>query len=153
MFFYCSSTTSSRANAVAIYQWRWWTIWVLKQRSNTMAKRTSVHEFAVSSPTHGDKDGLVYLNKYHGRVLLIVNVASCWTLSPSQYKGLTELHAKYHEQGLSILAFPCNQFAKQEPGTEEEIQKFAKSLGVRFPIFDKIEVNGKNVEALFGFLK
>ena len=64
-----------------------------------------------------------------------------------------ELHKRYHEEGLSILAFPCNQFGKQEPGSEEEIQQFAEALGVKFPIFDKIEVNGQNVDALFDFLK
>ena len=108
-------------------------------------KRTSVHEFSVESPTHGNKNGKVYLNKFEGRVLLIVNVASCWGLTDSNYKGLMELHKRYHEEGLSILAFPCNQFGKQEPGSEEEIQQFAEALGVKFPIFDKIEVNGQNV--------
>ena len=84
----------------------------------------------------------VDLKDYKGKVLLIVNVASKCGLTP-QYEQLQDLHEKYAEKGLAVLAFPCNQFGKQEPGTPEEIQEFcSKNYGVEFDMFAKIDVNG-----------
>ena len=93
------------------------------------------------------------LAEYRGRVLLIVNVASQCGFTP-QYAGLEALYRKYKDRGLVVLGFPCNQFGKQEPGTEQEIQQFCSSTyDVTFPLFAKIEVNGPNAHALYERLK
>ena len=82
------------------------------------------------------------LSQYTGKVVLIVNVASKCGLTP-QYKELETLHEKLGEKGLAVLGFPCNQFGKQEPGSEAEIAEFCKATyGVKFPMFAKVEVNG-----------
>ena len=95
----------------------------------------------------------VSLADYQGKVLLIVNVASKCGLTP-QYEGLEALYLKYKDQGLEILAFPCNQFLEQEPGTNEEILDFCSiNYNVTFPLFDKIDVNGKEESPLYTFLK
>lgn len=93
------------------------------------------------------------LADYRGKVLLIVNTASKCGFTP-QYQGLQELYSKLRESGLEILAFPCDQFAHQEPGSDREIQTFCQTrFGVTFPVFGKIEVNGKNADPLFKYLK
>ncbi|MBR6132763.1 MAG: glutathione peroxidase [Bacteroidales bacterium] len=95
----------------------------------------------------------VSLAEYQGKVLLIVNVASKCGLTP-QYEGLEALYQKYKDQGLEILAFPCNQFLEQVPGTNEEILDFCSvNYNVTFPLFDKIDVNGKEESPLYTFLK
>ena len=101
-----------------------------------------------------DMDGSdVSLANYKGEVLLIVNVASKCGLTP-QYEGLEALYQKYKDQGLEILAFPCNQFLEQEPGTNEEIQSFCSlNYNVTFPLFDKIDVNGEAESPLYTYLK
>ncbi len=89
------------------------------------------------------------LKAYKGKVLLIVNVASKCGLTP-QYKALEALHEKYKEKGFTVLAFPCNQFNGQEPGSNEEIKEFCSSkYAVTFPLFDKLEVNGANRHPLY----
>jgi glutathione peroxidase len=89
------------------------------------------------------------LNVYKGKVLLIVNVASKCGLTP-QYKALEGLQEKYGAKGFTVLGFPCNQFAGQEPGTNEEIKQFcATTYKVTFPLFDKLEVNGPNRHGLY----
>ena len=81
------------------------------------------------------------LNDYRGKVMLIVNVASQCGLTP-QYAGLEKLFEQYEERGLVVLGFPCNDFGAQEPGTEAEIADFCqRNYGVRFPMFEKVEVN------------
>lgn len=96
---------------------------------------------------------VVSMKEYRGKVLLIVNVASKCGLTP-QYEGLEKLYKKYKDKGLEILAFPCNQFLGQEPGTNEEIKKFCSgTYDVTFPMFDKIDVNGQNESPLYTFLK
>lgn len=93
------------------------------------------------------------LEQYKGKVVLIVNTASKCGLTP-QFKGLEALHETYQEKGLVILGFPCNQFAKQDPGSSEEIQEFCQmNYGVSFPMFEKIDVNGDAAHPLFKFLK
>ena len=93
------------------------------------------------------------LSEYRGQVLLIVNTASKCGLTP-QYAGLQQLHDDYHERGLTVLGFPCNQFANQEPGTEEEIASFCTlNYGVSFPMFAPIDVNGDHTHPLYAFLK
>ena len=101
-----------------------------------------------------DMDGSdVSLANYKDKVLLIVNVASKCGLTP-QYEGLEALYQKYKDQGLEILAFPCNQFLGQEPGTNEEIQSFCSlNYNVTFPLFDKIDVNGEAESPLYTYLK
>jgi glutathione peroxidase len=94
----------------------------------------------------------VDLNKYQGKVVLIVNVASKCGLTP-QYEQLQSLHEKYGPKGLAILAFPCNQFGGQEPGSAEEIRQFCDAkYGVTFPVFGKIEVNGDGAAPLYKHL-
>lgn len=96
----------------------------------------------------------VSLEKYKGHVLLIVNVASKCGLTADNYKELAELDEKYREsKGLRILAFPCNQFSNQEPGTAEDIVCFAKKRNANFDMFEKIEVNGENAHPLWKYLK
>jgi glutathione peroxidase len=93
------------------------------------------------------------LSDYRGKVLLIVNTASKCGFTP-QYRGLQELYAGLKNSGLEILAFPCDQFAHQEPGSDAEIQTFCQiRFGVTFPVFRKIEVNGENADPLFKYLK
>ncbi len=90
--------------------------------------------------------------KYKGKVVLIVNVASKCGLTP-QYKQLQALHDKYSKEGLAILGFPCNQFLGQEPGTEEEIAAFCqKNYGVTFDMFAKIDVNKDKAAELYKVL-
>ena len=93
------------------------------------------------------------LSKWQGRVLLIVNTASQCGFTP-QYAGLQALYEKLHDQGLTVLGFPCNQFGAQEPGAAEEIGAFCeKNYGVTFPVFAKIDVNGPQAHPLFQYLK
>ena len=89
------------------------------------------------------------LKAYQGKVLLIVNVASKCGLTP-QYKALEAVYEKYKDKGFVILAFPCNQFNGQEPGSNEQIKQFCSTkYSVTFPLFDKIEVNGPGRHALY----
>lgn len=95
----------------------------------------------------------VSLENYKGKVLLIVNTATGCGFTP-QYKGLQYLYDKYAVQGFEVLDFPCNQFANQAPGSEEEIQSFCTlNYGTTFPRFAKIDVNGPNTAPLYKFLK
>jgi len=98
-------------------------------------------------------DSEIKMGDYRGKTLLIVNTASKCGFTP-QYDGLNELQKKYADQGFSVLAFPCNQFGKQEPGSNSEIQDFCSlNFDVSFPVLAKIDVNGENEEPLFGHLK
>lgn len=95
----------------------------------------------------------VSLDKYRGQVLLIVNTASRCGFTP-QYEGLERLYSKYKDKGFSVLAFPCNQFGAQEPGTEAEVKSFCETrFQVTFPLFAKIDVNGAHAHPLYQFLK
>lgn len=95
----------------------------------------------------------VSLNEYQGKVLLIVNTASACGFTP-QYEGLEKLYKEFKGQGLEILAFPCNQFGKQESGSDEEIKNFCDlNFHISFPLFKKIEVNGDNTHPIYQRLK
>ena len=95
----------------------------------------------------------VSMADYKGKVLLIVNTATGCGFTP-QYEGLQKLYDKYKDLGLEILDFPCNQFGHQAPGTEEEIQEFCTlKYKTTVPLFAKIDVNGKNADPLFTYLK
>jgi glutathione peroxidase len=92
------------------------------------------------------------LDKFKGKVVLIVNVASECGLTP-QYEQLQAMHEKYADQGLAVLGFPCNQFGRQEPGSAEQIQEFCSTqYGVKFPMFAKIDVNGEGAADLYKYL-
>ena len=110
---------------------------------------SEIYEYSVK-----DKDDSeIKMGDYRGKTLLIVNTASKCGFTP-QYDGLNELQKKYADQGFSVLAFPCNQFGKQEPGSNSEIQDFCSlNFDVSFPVLAKIDVNGENEEPLFGHLK
>ncbi|CAA2950599.1 probable phospholipid hydroperoxide glutathione peroxidase [Olea europaea subsp. europaea] len=110
----------------------------------------SVHEFTVKDAKGDDVD----LSIYKGKVLLIVNVASMCGLANSNYTELSEIYQKHKDQGLEILAFPCNQFGSQEPGTNEEIQEFVCTrFKAEYPVFDKVDVNGSNASPIYKYLK
>ncbi|KMZ75264.1 Glutathione peroxidase [Zostera marina] len=110
----------------------------------------SVHDFTVKD----NKGNNVDLSFYKGKVLLIVNVASKCGLTNSNYTELSQLYERYKDKDFEILAFPCNQFGAEEPGTNEEILEFACTrFKAEYPIFDKIEVNGENACSLYKFLK
>jgi len=93
------------------------------------------------------------LERYKAKVLLVVNTASECGFTP-QYQGLQTLYDKLHRRGFEVLAFPCNQFGAQEPGSESEIQSFCElKYGVTFPLFAKVDVNGEEAAPLFRYLK
>jgi glutathione peroxidase len=95
----------------------------------------------------------VALDRFRGRVLLIVNTASKCGFTP-QYAGLEALYRSYKDRGFEVLGFPSNQFGRQEPGSAEEIGAFCeKNYGVSFPMFEKIDVNGPGAHPLYRFLK
>ena len=109
----------------------------------------SIYDFTVKD-TYGDE---VPLSDFKGKVLLIVNTASKCGFTP-QFEGLEKLSTKLSAKGFEILGFPSNQFAKQDPGTNEEIRNFCVlNYGVSFPIFEKIDVNGDDAAPLYQFLK
>jgi len=108
----------------------------------------NVYEFHVKDINGKD----VSLSDYKGKILLIVNVASKCGFTP-QYKGLEQLYKDFNGE-VVILGFPCNQFGSQEPGDENEIKNFCSlNYDVTFPMFSKIDVNGKNADPLYDFLK
>lgn len=110
---------------------------------------TTLYDFTVA-----DNQGKpIALSQFRGKVVLIVNTASKCGFTP-QYKDLEALHQQYHQQGLVILAFPCNQFGAQEPGSNAEITQFCElNYGVTFPLMGKINVNGPDAAPVFEYLK
>jgi len=109
---------------------------------------TSVYDFTARSLDGSE----VALSDYRGKVLLIVNTASKCGFTP-QYSTLEVLYKEYRDRGLSILAFPCNQFGRQEPGSAAEIGAFChRNYGISFPVFTKTDVNGANAHPLFQYL-
>ncbi|KAH0938998.1 hypothetical protein HID58_006459 [Brassica napus] len=110
----------------------------------------SIYDFTVKDAKGNDVD----LSTYKGKVLLIVNVASQCGLTNSNYTELAQLYQKYKDHGFEILAFPCNQFGNQEPGSNEEIVQFACTrFKAEYPIFDKVDVNGDSAAPIYKFLK
>ena len=109
----------------------------------------TLYDFSVKT-----RDGKeVSLKDYQGKVLLIVNTATGCGFTP-QYTGLQELYNKYKDKGFEILDFPCNQFLNQAPGSDDEIHTFCTGrFGITFPQFAKIDVNGKNEDPLYTYLK
>ncbi|PSS14633.1 Glutathione peroxidase [Actinidia chinensis var. chinensis] len=110
----------------------------------------SLHEFIVKDYRGNDVD----LSIYKGKILLVVNVASKCGFTDSNYTQLTELYNRYKDKGFEVLAFPCNQFLRQEPGTSVEAQEFACTrYKAEYPIFQKIRCNGPNTAPVYKFLK
>lgn len=109
----------------------------------------SIYDYKVKA-----QDGTeVPLENYRGKVLLIVNTATGCGFTP-QYSDLQDIYEEFHDKGLEILDFPCNQFANQAPGTDEEIHNFCTGrFGITFPQFAKIDVNGDNAEPLYVWLE
>ncbi len=108
----------------------------------------SIYDFSVTTLSGQPLN----LSAYKNKVLLIVNTASQCGFTP-QYQGLQVLYNKYASQGLEILGFPCNQFGQQEPGSASDIQSFCETrFGVTFPLFQKVDVNGKDAHPLFQYL-
>lgn len=108
-----------------------------------------IYDFYVED-AQGNRE---YMEQYRGKVILIVNTASQCGYTP-QYKGLQALHDEWHEKGLEILGFPCNQFGKQEPEDNTFIQQFCRrNYNVTFPVFAKIDVNGPNAHPLYKYLR
>lgn len=109
----------------------------------------NIYDFVVKNSEGKD----IKLDKFKGKVLLIVNTASKCGLTP-QYKELEELYKALGNEKFEILGFPCNQFAKQEPGSDAEIKNFCLvNYGVSFNVFGKIDVNGKDASPLFEYLR
>ena len=109
----------------------------------------SIYQFSVKD-IQGNS---VSLSDFEGKTLLIVNTASKCGFTP-QYKGLEALYENHKDKGLVILGFPCNQFGKQEPGSDEEIASFCDlTFKVSFPMFSKVDVNGDKASPLYNYLK
>ena len=109
----------------------------------------SLYDYSVKDRSGNE----VFLDQYKGKVVLVVNTATGCGFTP-QYKELEEMYEKYHDQGLEILDIPCNQFAGQTPGTDEEIHEFCTlRYNTQFPQMKKSEVNGENELPLYTWLK
>ena len=109
---------------------------------------TSIYDFSCKDSSGAE----VNLSDFRGKTLLIVNTASKCGFTP-QYNGLQSLQEKYDSEKFSVLAFPCNQFGAQEPGSDNEIQEFCSlNYKTTFPVFSKIEVNGENAHPLYKYL-
>jgi glutathione peroxidase len=110
---------------------------------------SDLFETIVTNPDGSNRD----LSEWRGKVLLVVNTASQCGFTP-QYAGLEALWRKYRSRGFAVLAFPCNQFGKQEPGDAAEIANFCSSTyDISFPVFAKVEVNGDSAAPLFRRLR
>ncbi len=110
---------------------------------------STIYEISVKNRNGED----VSLAAFKGKILLIVNTATGCGFTP-QYEGLEKLYQKYHDKGLEILDFPCNQFGHQAPGTDDEIHSFCTAkYNTTFDQFKKIDVNGENESPLYAFLK
>ncbi|XP_004495228.1 probable glutathione peroxidase 4 [Cicer arietinum] len=110
----------------------------------------SIHEFTVKDARGKD----VNLSDYRGKVLLVVNVASKCGFADANYSQLTQLYTTYKEIGLEILAFPCNQFLRKEPGSSQDALEFAcKKYKAEYPIFGKVRVNGEDTAPVYKYLK
>ncbi|CUF18931.1 glutathione S-transferase, putative [Bodo saltans] len=122
----------------------------VKSVKTTDAQAPSIYDFEVLGSDKKPYD----LKQHKGKPLVIYNVASKCGYTDGGYKTAQELYSKYKDQGFTVLAFPCNQFASQEPGTEEEIKEFAcKKFSAEFPIMAKVDVNGDKASPLYEYLK
>lgn len=110
----------------------------------------SIHEFTVKDSKGKEVD----LSIYKGKVLLVVNVASKCGFTDYNYTQLTKVYNKYKDKGFEVLAFPCNQFLRQEPGTSMDAEEFACTrYKAEYPVFQKVRVNGARATPVYEFLK
>jgi glutathione peroxidase len=110
---------------------------------------TTIYDFSAEN----NKNETIQLSDFSNKVVLVVNTASHCGFTP-QYEGLQTLYSKLNDKGFEVLAFPCNQFKQQESGTNEEIKDFCDlQFNIKFPLFNKIDVNGDNSHPLFSYLK
>ncbi len=124
-------------------------LFALSATAQNGQKMASIYDFKTLS----NKGAEVNFKDYEGKVLLIVNTASKCGFTP-QYDGLEALYQQYKDKGLVVIGFPCDQFAGQEPGTNEQIEEFCRlNHGVTFPLMAKTDVNGPNAEPVFEYLK
>ncbi len=109
----------------------------------------SLYDFTATDINGEDQP----LSAYRGKVVLVVNTASKCGFTP-QYATLEQLYLRHRDEGFVVLGFPCNQFAGQEPGSEEQISEFCRvNYGVSFPMFGKVDVNGSGTHPLWAWLK
>lgn len=147
-------TEAKRDRAVAVRAPRRTKPWPTRYRSATSpasasAAMTTAYDFSATDIDGRDQS----LDRYRGKVLLIVNVASKCGFTP-QYTGLERLQRDYHGRGFEVLGFPCDQFGHQEPGDEAEIKEFCSlTYDVSFPLYSKIDVNGDQAHPLWRWLK
>eukprot|EP00347_Sterkiella_histriomuscorum_P015773 403355735 len=119
-------------------------LWDIPVKTLNDKSYTSLRQFYETDTTE----------KQTPKLAIVVNVATKCGLTKGNYSQLVDLHKKYHSQGFDVLAFPCNQFLFQEPGSAEEIQKFACEIQrANFPMFEKVKVNGSDAHEVFQFLK
>ena len=110
---------------------------------------STIYDYTVPTPAGED----IALKDYEGKVMLIVNTATGCGFTP-HYKDLEEMYEKFHEKGLEIIDIPCNQFAGQTPGTDDEIHEFCTlKYNTQFPQMKKSDVNGENALPVFAYLK
>ncbi|WP_440134715.1 hypothetical protein [Chitinophaga sancti] len=131
--------------------WALWSTngWRYIFKRKTIDPQLSIYDFNAKTLSGSDES----LGKYKGKTIIVVNTASKCGLTP-QYEGLEKLYKKYKDQGLVILGFPCSQFANQELNSSKEIEEFCQvNYGVSFPMFDKVDVNGKGAHPIFTYLK
>ena len=119
----------------------------------TVTSNVTAEESTLDIPLKDIDGKSTSLKAHKGKVMLVVNVASQCGLT-RQYKQLQAVHSKYAKKGFTVLGFPCNQFGRQEPGSELEIKKFCSdNYNVTFPLHSKIEVNGANTHPLYKKIK
>lgn len=131
--------------------WALWSTngWQFLFKRNKHASQTRIYDFKAKKLT-GEEESL---SKYKGKTIIVVNTASKCGLAP-QFEGLEKLYQKYKDHGLVILGFPCGQFANQELADSKEIGEFCQvNYGVSFPVFGKVDVNGKDAHPVFKYLK
>ena len=120
-----------------------------RERYKTTIDMERIYDFKALT----GKGAELSFNEFEGKVLMIVNTASKCGFTP-QYDGLEALYQKYKDQGFTIIGFPCDQFAHQEPGTDAEIEEFCRlNHGVTFQLMKKIDVNGAQAHPVFEYLK
>lgn len=143
-----SQNSKSKLKAISIFTLLLLGITISTMYSTNKDSEMNIYNFTAKTIDGADKS----LADYKGKVLLIVNVASKCGFT-KQYSGLEALYKKYKDKGVEILAFPCNQFGSQEPGTSKDIQEFCSiNFGVSFQLFDKIDVNGDNAHPVYKYL-
>ncbi|CAN5825952.1 hypothetical protein BH11BAC7_BH11BAC7_04200 [soil metagenome] len=131
--------------------WALWSTGALKHLLNRNSKNSNGNFYGFEAELLNGKT--VSMSQFRGKIVMVVNTASKCGLTP-QYEGLENLYQKYKDKGLVILGFPCNQFGHQESGTAQQIEEFCQvNYGVSFPMFGKVDVNGKNAHPLYNFLK